>query len=161
MPLSNHIFNIYSVASFLVPVYIVVDALAQHKTAFNTLVNLTSFKLNLLIFFNGIMMMLVQFSNLLIWIFFGDIRIIEQKVRPFSHSHNLFDFSTWWRNLKRRSSSFCCCRSFWGTLSTSTRCLGLRSYSSFASSIGWSTRGRTTWSPGAQGTAKNTSGLCS
>ena len=41
MPLSNHIFNIYSVASFLVPVYIVVDALAQHKTAFNTLVNLT------------------------------------------------------------------------------------------------------------------------
>jgi hypothetical protein len=82
MPLSNHIFNIYSVASFFVPVYIVVDALAQHKTAFNTLVNLTSFKLNLLIFFNGIMMMLIQFSNLLIWIFFGDIRIIEQKVSP-------------------------------------------------------------------------------
>ena len=80
MALSNHLFTIYSVGSFLVPVYIVLDAVAKHKTAFNTLVNLTSFKLNLLIFFNGIMMMLIQFSNLLIWIFFGDIRIIEQKV---------------------------------------------------------------------------------
>jgi len=82
MPLSNHIFNFYTVASFLVPVYIVMDALVKHKTAFNTLVNLTSFKLNLLIFFNGIVMLLIQFSNLLIWIFFGDIRIIEQKVSP-------------------------------------------------------------------------------
>ena len=59
MPLGNHILKIYSVASLLVPVWIVINAVAQHKTVFNTLVNLTSFKLNLLIFFNGIVVLLV------------------------------------------------------------------------------------------------------
>jgi hypothetical protein len=53
--------------------------MAENKTVFSTLVNLTSHKLNLLIFFNAIIVVLVQFSNLLIWIFFGDIRIIEQR----------------------------------------------------------------------------------
>jgi len=75
--LGNHLFKIYSLASLLVPIWIVGNAVAEHKTMFGTLVNLTSFKLNLLIFFNGIVVLLMQFSNFLIWIFFGDIRIIE------------------------------------------------------------------------------------
>ena len=75
--LGNHLFKIYSLTSLLVPIWIVVSAVAEHKTMFSTLVNLTSFKLNLLIFFNGIVVLLMQFSNFLIWIFFGDIRIIE------------------------------------------------------------------------------------
>ena len=81
--LSNHIFKIYSLVSLVVPVWIVVRAVAEHKTAFGTLVNLTSFKLNLLLFFNGVVVLLIQFFSFLIWAFFGDIRIIEQKVCRF------------------------------------------------------------------------------
>lgn len=80
MSISNHLFNLYSAASLLVPVWIVSVAVNEHKTAFSTLVDLTSFKLNLLIFFNGVVVLLLLFSNFLTWVFFGDIRIIEQKV---------------------------------------------------------------------------------
>ena len=73
------IFNLYSVVSLLIPVWIVTKAVRENKTAFSTLVDLTSFKLNLLIFLNAAIVLLVQLSNLLVWIFFGDIRIIEQK----------------------------------------------------------------------------------
>ena len=78
--LSNHIFKIYSLVSLVIPIWIVVRTVADHKTAFSTLVNLTSFKLNLLLFFNGVVVLLIQFFSFLIWVFFGDIRIIEQKV---------------------------------------------------------------------------------
>ena len=81
----NHFFKVYSAASLIVPIWIVAVAISEHKTTFSTLVDLTSFKLNLLIFFNGVMVLFILFSNFLTWIFFGDIRIIEQKVSSFSH----------------------------------------------------------------------------
>lgn len=75
--IGNHLFKIYSAVSLIVPVWIVAVAVSEHKTTFSTLVDLTSFKLNLLIFFNGVMVLLILFSNFLTWLFFGDIRIIE------------------------------------------------------------------------------------
>ena len=75
--IGNHLFKIYSTVSLIVPVWIVAVAVSEHKTTFSTLVDLTSFKLNLLLFFNGVMVLLILFSNFLTWLFFGDIRIIE------------------------------------------------------------------------------------
>ena len=70
---------VYTIVSVVTPLWIVATTFNQHKTIFGTLVSLTSFKLNLLLFFNMVVVLLVQFSNLLIMVFFGDIRIIEQK----------------------------------------------------------------------------------
>jgi len=63
--------------SLIIPFMIVTDAVKSHETVFGTLVYLTSQKVNLLIFFNGVVVVILLFTNLLIWIFFGDIRIIE------------------------------------------------------------------------------------
>ena len=78
--IANHFFKFYSVVSLFVPCYIVADALNTHDTLFGTLVYLTSQKLNLLIFFNAVFMIVAMFTNMLILVFFGDILIIEQKV---------------------------------------------------------------------------------
>ena len=90
--IANHLFKVYTVASMLIPLYIVQTAVSENKTMFSTLVTLTSYKLNLLIFFNAILVVLVQFSNLLIWIFFGDIRIIEQKYVLEKSQKKIFQF---------------------------------------------------------------------
>ena len=86
------IFNIYTVVSLAIPIWIVTKAIQENKTAFSTLVELTSFKLNLLIFMNAVIVLLVQFSNLLVWIFFGDIRIIEQKYVIEKSQKKIFQF---------------------------------------------------------------------
>lgn len=56
---TNHLFKVYTVASMLIPLHIIWNAMNENKTIFSTLVNLTSFKLNLLIFFNAIIVLLV------------------------------------------------------------------------------------------------------
>ena len=52
----------------------------QDGSFFNTVVYLTSQKINLLVFFNFIIIVLVNAASLLIWIFFDQIRSIESKV---------------------------------------------------------------------------------
>lgn len=72
-------FTIYTALSTFAAAYLVYSACRDHKTVFAILVSLTSYKLNLLIFFNFLVVLLLQFSNLLVLMFFGDIRIIESR----------------------------------------------------------------------------------
>ena len=88
----NHFFKFYSVVSLVVPCYIVANAMNNHDTLFGLLVYLTSQKLNLLIFFNAVFMIVVLFTNMLIYVFFGDILIIEQKVSPYLNA-NQYSFT--------------------------------------------------------------------
>ena len=71
--------KIYYTASLLVPVLITASAWVQHKTTFGMLVSLTSSKPNLLLFLNWVLVLCYQGWSLIISIFFGEIRIIEQK----------------------------------------------------------------------------------
>ena len=59
---------------------------------FAILVSLTSYKLNLLIFFNAIVVVMLQLSNLLIVVFFGDIRIIESRYIMDKSQKKIFQF---------------------------------------------------------------------
>lgn len=52
-------FTFYTIASVLVPTYLIYAAIQEHKTTFGILVSLTSQKLNLLIFLNMIVVLLV------------------------------------------------------------------------------------------------------
>jgi hypothetical protein len=52
----------------------------QEGSFFNTVVYLSSQKLNLLVFFNFFVVTLINLTNILIWVFFDSIRSIEYKV---------------------------------------------------------------------------------
>jgi hypothetical protein len=52
----------------------------QHGNFFNTVVYLTSQKVNLLVFLNFFLVSLLQIGNILVWVFFDSIRTIEIKV---------------------------------------------------------------------------------
>ena len=71
----------YTVGSILAPCLISYLEYRNSTTTFNTLVSLTAFKPNHLIFLNGFLVAIYQSTNLLIYIFFNDIRIIETQVR--------------------------------------------------------------------------------
>ena len=73
----NPIWLLYTASSVLTPIWIVASALKGHNTVFGMLVSICSNKLNLVIFVNFLLVMLVQFCNLVVKVFFGDIRIIE------------------------------------------------------------------------------------
>ena len=88
----NPILLVYTIVSVATPAVIVYQAFNQHKTMFSTLVALTSSKLNLLLLFNFLLVLLIQFSNLVIWIFFGEIRIIEQKHVVEKSQKKIFQF---------------------------------------------------------------------
>ena len=90
--LGYYVFFAYTCISLAVPIYIVNKAVNEHDTIFGTLVDLTSYKLNLMIFFNAMLMLLVQFSNWLVWLFFDDIRIIEQKYVLEKSQKKVFQF---------------------------------------------------------------------
>lgn len=67
------IFAVYSAGK------LVSDTIAIERTVFGTLVALTSQKLNILNIFNAVIVACMQFSNLLVWVFFGEIRMIESR----------------------------------------------------------------------------------
>ena len=67
------IFAVYSAGK------LVSDTIAYERTVFGTLVALTSQKLNILNLFNAVIVVCMQFSNLLVWVFFGEIRMIESR----------------------------------------------------------------------------------
>jgi hypothetical protein len=52
----------------------------QEGSFFNTVVYLSSQKINLLVFFNLFVVTLINLTNILIWVFFDSIRSIEYKV---------------------------------------------------------------------------------
>lgn len=75
-------FRSYSLFSFLTTAGMVFHAVQkQEGSFFNTVVYLTSQKINLLVFFNFFVILLVNMAGILIWIFFDQIRLIESKVR--------------------------------------------------------------------------------
>ena len=74
-------FRSYSLMSVIAAGAMVLHAVEkQEGSFFNTVVYLTSQKLNLLILFNFFAVVLVNLTSLLIWIFFDQIRPIESKV---------------------------------------------------------------------------------
>ena len=81
-------FYFYSFLSMTATVGVIYNAIQKQETFFNTVVFLTSQKINLLIFFNFLVVVLMNLGNFLVWIFFDKIRSIESKVIL------LFDSST-------------------------------------------------------------------
>jgi hypothetical protein len=74
-------FRSYSLLSVLTTAAMVIHAIKkQEGSFFNTVVYLTSQKINLLVFFNFFVVALVNMTNILIWVFFDQIRSIESKV---------------------------------------------------------------------------------
>jgi hypothetical protein len=65
--------------SILLPIYIVSDAQKDQTTTFQMMISLVSNKLNVLIIFNCLCVIIVQFCSMVIWLFFGEIRIIEMQ----------------------------------------------------------------------------------
>lgn len=98
-------FKSYSFVSVILTVGMIINAIQKHDTFFNTIVFLTSSKINLLIFFNFLLISLINLGNILVWIFFTNIRSIESKV-CFYHCNIYFSISL--INLKRRYFIFYC-----------------------------------------------------
>jgi hypothetical protein len=74
-------FRVYSLVSVATTAAVVLHAVQkQEGSFFNTVVYLTSQKLNLLILFNFLVVLLSNLTAVLIWIFFDHIRPIESKV---------------------------------------------------------------------------------
>jgi hypothetical protein len=74
-------FQSYSLLSVATAVGMVFHAVQkQEGSFFNTVVYLTSQKINLLIFFNFFTVILINMASVLIWLFFDQIRTIESKV---------------------------------------------------------------------------------
>lgn len=67
--------------SVAVAIWILIKAITTQKTFFDTVVYLTSSKLNLLIFMNCIVSILFTIVKMLVFVFFGTIRTVEVKVR--------------------------------------------------------------------------------
>jgi hypothetical protein len=85
-------FKFYSYVSILSTVGIVVNAIQQYTTFFHIVVFLTSSKINLLIFFNCLLVGLINVGNLLVWIFFSEIRPIESKYIVDKSQKKIFHF---------------------------------------------------------------------
>jgi hypothetical protein len=73
-------FQLYSYVSIFSTVGIIINAVQTYETFFNIIVYLTSSKVNLLILFNFMVICLFNVGNILVWIFFSQIRSIESKV---------------------------------------------------------------------------------
>ena len=73
-------FKSYSLLSTVTTVGMIMNAIQKHETFFNIVVYLTSQKINLLIFFNFLVVILINLEAFLVWIFFDQIRTIESKV---------------------------------------------------------------------------------
>ena len=96
-------FKVYSFFSLVITVGMVMNAIQKYETFYNIVVYLTSQKINLLIFFNFLMVVLINIVNTLVWIFFDQIRTIESKVSLKNGFH--IQFSTLWISHKRNYST--------------------------------------------------------
>jgi hypothetical protein len=67
-------FQFYSFFSIVSTVGMIIHAIQKQETFFNTVVYLTSSKINLLIFFNFLVVGLFNLGNFMVWIFFNQIR---------------------------------------------------------------------------------------
>jgi hypothetical protein len=75
-------FKTYTVLSLVGTFGIIAHAFQkQDGLFFNTVVYLSSQKINLLVFFNFFVVALINLTNILIWVFFDSIRSIEYKVK--------------------------------------------------------------------------------
>ena len=96
--LLSHISILYSIGSVILPILIIKNAHDQHsgKLQQNYMIYLSIYltqnKLNLLLFFNAIIVIIFWYSNIMIWIFFGEIRIIEQKYVLEKSQKKIFQF---------------------------------------------------------------------
>jgi hypothetical protein len=73
-------FGVYSVLSIGSTAYLVVNEIQTKKFLLEVVIALTTSKLNLVIFLNCLVVLLTNIANLLIYIFFGEIRPTESKV---------------------------------------------------------------------------------
>jgi len=73
-------FGVYSVLSIGSTAYLVVNEIQTKKFLLEVVIALTTSKLNLVIFLNCLVVLLTNITNLLIYIFFGEIRPTESKV---------------------------------------------------------------------------------
>jgi len=78
-------FKLYSLVSVVSTAGMIINAIQKYETFYNIVVSLTSQKINLLIFFNFLVVVLINLVNLLVCIFFEQIRTIESKVRLVSY----------------------------------------------------------------------------
>jgi hypothetical protein len=78
-------FGVYSVLSIGFTASLVISEVQTKKFLLEVVIALTTSKLNLVIFMNFLVVLLTNAANLLIYIFFGEIRPNESKVTyPFS-----------------------------------------------------------------------------
>ena len=74
-------FKVYAVVSVLLPIWIVKNTVDTNQGQFfDTVVMLTSNKLNLVLALNGVISILFLIANMLTYVFFGQIRQVESKV---------------------------------------------------------------------------------
>ena len=76
-------FAVYTVGSTLATITLVENAVSLHGNFFDVVVDLTSSKINLLIFLNFLLCILLNIYNVFVYLFFGTIRATESKVSPF------------------------------------------------------------------------------
>ena len=95
----------YSVLSIGTTAYLVFSEIQNKKFMLEVVIALTTSKLNLVIFLNFLVVLLTNITNLLILLFFGEIRPNESKV---SLSNTDRIFSSWLRNARRKFSNCFC-----------------------------------------------------
>ena len=83
---------IYSVLSIALTVGIVTNAVKTQRTFFDIVVQLTSSKLNLVIFLNCLIVVLTNAANLMIYTFFGTVRAVESKFLIDKCQKKIFQF---------------------------------------------------------------------
>lgn len=74
------VFGVYSLASIGATGYLVLNEVQTKKFLLEVVIGLTTSKLNLVIFLNCLFVLLTNMTNLLIYLFFGEIRPNESKV---------------------------------------------------------------------------------
>eukprot|EP00347_Sterkiella_histriomuscorum_P024413 403331202 len=85
-------FKLYSLISALITFITISNSIQKYETFYNIVVHLTSQKVNLVIFFNFLSVVLINFINLLVWVFFDQIRTIESKYIMDKSQKKLFHF---------------------------------------------------------------------
>jgi len=85
-------FKTYSFLSVLTTAAVILRTTTLHRNFFDSVVILTHEKINLVIIFNFIVVILMNFGNLMIWMFFNEIRMIESKYIMDKSKKKMFTF---------------------------------------------------------------------
>jgi hypothetical protein len=75
------VFGVYSLVSVGLTACLVANEIKSKKFLLEVIIALTTSKVNLVIFLNCLVVLLTHAANLLIYLFFGEIRPNESKVR--------------------------------------------------------------------------------